>query len=161
MAKTWPFDADIFGCPCMVIQNSNPRIISGLFRTPHLLFSPLKALLHSRLNAMESGRTVLDSRFPHSGFQVPEVNTLPGSHGCAHIDGHTTGLELRMVLVVYGIQSIRCKNVLKSGTCQPLLSLTENRTTGLFCSVAIYLVLKAETALHGHLISSRVIWLCA
>ena len=145
--------APLYGNPKQQSQNRS----QGVCRTPHLLFSPLKAMLHSRLHVMESGRTVQDYRLPHSGFQVPEANTLPGWHGCAHADGHTTGLVLEMVLVVHGIQSIGCKNVLKSGTWQHLLPLTENSTTGLFRFVTIYLAVKAETAVHGCLISTRVI----
>ena len=143
----------VSGNPKQQSQNRS----QGTFRTPHLLFSPLKAVLHSRLHTMESERTVLDCRLPHSRFQVLEVDTLPVRQGCAHVDGHTTGLVLEMLLVVYGIQSIGCKNGLKYGTCQHLLPLTEKSTTGLFYFVAIFLVLKAETAVHGCLISTRVI----
>ena len=158
MAKTWQFGAEISGCPLYGNPTQQCQNRSqGVFRKPHLLFSPLKAVLHSRLHAMESGRTVQDYRLPYSGFQVPDVNTLPGWQGCAHIDGHNTRLVLGMVLVVYGIQSIGCKNVLKSGKWQHLLSLTEKSTTRLFRFIAIYLVLKAETAVHGCLISTRVI----
>ena len=142
----------------MVIQNSNPRIVPrGFSHAP----SPL--LSYEGSVALQ---TPCHGIWAHgSGFWIASQR-IPGSRSehtarVTSVDGHITGLVLGMFLVVYGIQSIGCKNVFKSGTWQHLSPLTEKSTTGLFRFVTIYLVLKAETAVHGCLISTRVIWLCA
>ena len=77
-------------CGYTVIQKSIPAFFQRFFRTPPLLLSPRIALLHSRLHAMESGRTVLkaDSRFQKwthypSGKVVRTLVVTPRGSGIA------------------------------------------------------------------------------
>ena len=133
--------------PCMVIQQINTSL--GILGRQCCIPNSTPRNLGAR-----SSQRILGSRSEHATLVVRLCARWGSPHG--------TGVRDGLSALRYSKHRMqKCRNMAtlkRSGKWQNWLSLTENSTTRLFCFVAIYLVLKAETAVHGCLMSW---WLCA